>query len=313
MAESEQQPEEAYAIKLQGDVPRYVLGPLYPLHPPDEVVRIWSERSDDPLPFTMEFDWKSTWEALRPFKGWPCKTSEVECVAKKNFKAKKPNSPQKKRAPIPILVKVRRGHFPLTKMLGRIGTPPTMIQTEIIGANLSTNSDVIVAECQQNIQPSGSREVDHGIIDDTSHTPDHQVVSLNLETTLVDSTTIRDEVQILPNHTSDFLDPTGHSTDDRIFQTTSADQMANASGELQAIPVILSNGPASRIPQPSSDMLIPILTDQQHEVGEPIMPDPLSVWVPTAGTLVEGGGERPPSTDQDDLIQSLLDHVSIIC
>ncbi|XP_021803366.1 uncharacterized protein LOC110747514 [Prunus avium] len=89
-------------------------------------------------------------------------------------------------------------------------------------------------------------------------------------------------------------------------QTTSADQTANASGEFQAIPVILSNGPVSRIPQPSSDVLMPILTDQQHEVGEPIMPDP--PLVPTAGTLVEGGGERPPSTDQDDLIQSLLDH-----
>ncbi|XP_021815354.1 cyclin-A2-1-like [Prunus avium] len=64
MAESDQQPEEAYAIKLQGDVPRYVLGPLYPLQPPDEVVKIWAEQSDDPPPLTMEFDWKSTWEAL---------------------------------------------------------------------------------------------------------------------------------------------------------------------------------------------------------------------------------------------------------
>ncbi|CAL8086904.1 unnamed protein product [Prunus armeniaca] len=51
MAESEQQPEESYAIKLQGDVPRYVLGPFYPLQPPDEVVRIWAEQSDDPLPY----------------------------------------------------------------------------------------------------------------------------------------------------------------------------------------------------------------------------------------------------------------------
>ncbi|CAL2276414.1 unnamed protein product [Prunus armeniaca] len=74
MAESEQQPEEAHAIKLQ-----------------DEVVRIWAEQSDDPPPFTIEFDWKSTWGALRPFKGWPCKTSEVDCVAKKKSKAKKPN------------------------------------------------------------------------------------------------------------------------------------------------------------------------------------------------------------------------------
>ncbi|KAL6269451.1 hypothetical protein ACE6H2_026362 [Prunus campanulata] len=47
---------------------------------------------------------------------------------------------------------------------------------EIIGANLSTNPDAIVVETQQNIQPSGSREVDHEIIDDTSHTPDHQVI-----------------------------------------------------------------------------------------------------------------------------------------
>ncbi|BBH05542.1 hypothetical protein Prudu_016956 [Prunus dulcis] len=91
MAESEQQLEEAYAIKLQGDVPRYVLGLLYPLQPPDEVVKIWAKQSDDPPPFTMEFDWKSTWKALRPFKGWPCKTSEVDCVAKKKSKAKKPN------------------------------------------------------------------------------------------------------------------------------------------------------------------------------------------------------------------------------
>ncbi|CAL2257203.1 unnamed protein product [Prunus armeniaca] len=67
MAESEQQPEEAYAIKLQGDVPRYVLGPLYLLQPLDEVVRIWAEQS------------------------WPCKTSEVDYVAKKKSKAKKPN------------------------------------------------------------------------------------------------------------------------------------------------------------------------------------------------------------------------------
>ncbi|PQM40633.1 hypothetical protein Pyn_32385 [Prunus yedoensis var. nudiflora] len=57
MSESDQQPEEANAIKLQGDVPRYVLGPLYPLQPPDEVVKIWAEQSDDPPPFTMEFDW----------------------------------------------------------------------------------------------------------------------------------------------------------------------------------------------------------------------------------------------------------------
>ncbi|KAI5327034.1 hypothetical protein L3X38_026430 [Prunus dulcis] len=91
MAESEQQPKEAYAIKLQGDIPRYVLGPLYPLQPPDEVVRIWAEQNDDPPSFIVEFDWKSTWEALRPFKGWPCKTSEVDCVAKKRSKAKKPN------------------------------------------------------------------------------------------------------------------------------------------------------------------------------------------------------------------------------
>ncbi|KAL6284485.1 hypothetical protein ACE6H2_015414 [Prunus campanulata] len=189
---------------------------------------------------------------------------------------------------------------------GQIAISEAEIEMEIIGANLSTNPDAIVAETQQNIQPSGSREVDHEIIDDTSHTPDYQTVSLSLETTLVDPTTIRDEVQILSDHTSDFPDPTGHSTDDQIFQTTSADQTANASGELQAIPVILSNGPGLRVPQPSSDVLQPILTYQQHEVGESTMPNP--PFVRTTGTLVEGGGERPPSTDQDDLIQSLLDH-----
>ncbi|PQM35674.1 hypothetical protein Pyn_33513 [Prunus yedoensis var. nudiflora] len=149
---------------------------------------------------------------------------------------------------------------------GQTAISEAEIEMEIIGANLSTNPDAIVVETQQNIQPSGSREVDHEIIDDTSHTPDHQVVSLSLETTLVDSPTIRDEVQILPDHTSDFLDPTGHSTNDQTFQTTSTDQTANASGEPQAIPVILSNGPASRTPQPSSDVLIPILTDWEHEV-----------------------------------------------
>ncbi|CAL2257284.1 unnamed protein product [Prunus armeniaca] len=91
MAESEQKLEEAYAIKLLDDVSRYVLGPLYPLQPPDEVVKIWAEQSDNPPPFTMEFDLKSTWEALRPFKGWPCKTYEVDRVAMKKSKAKKPN------------------------------------------------------------------------------------------------------------------------------------------------------------------------------------------------------------------------------
>ncbi|PQQ19007.1 hypothetical protein Pyn_30518 [Prunus yedoensis var. nudiflora] len=107
--------------------------------------------------------------------------------------------------------------------------------TEIIGANLSTNPDVIMAETQTVIQPSGSREVDHGIIYDPSHTPDHQVVSSSLETTLVDPTTITDEVQILPDHTLDPLDPTDQSTDGQIFQTTSADQTTNASCELPAI------------------------------------------------------------------------------
>ncbi|KAI5316399.1 hypothetical protein L3X38_036106 [Prunus dulcis] len=56
MAKSDEQLEEAYAIKLQGDVLRYVLGPLYPLQPPDEVVKIWAEQSEDPPPFPMEFD-----------------------------------------------------------------------------------------------------------------------------------------------------------------------------------------------------------------------------------------------------------------
>ncbi|CAL2229165.1 unnamed protein product [Prunus armeniaca] len=62
------------------------------------------------------------------------------------------------------------------------------------------------------------------------------------------------------------------------------------------------------IPQSSPDVSIPILTDQQPEVGEPIMPDLSSVQACIAGALVESGSEQPLSTDQDDLIQSLLDH-----
>ncbi|PQM35675.1 hypothetical protein Pyn_33514 [Prunus yedoensis var. nudiflora] len=113
MAESEQQPEEAYAIKLQGDVPRYVLGPLYPLHPPDEVVRIWSEQSDDPLPFTMEFDWKSTWEALRPFKA----TKEASADS---------NPSQGEKRPLPSTQEVNISDVFL-QMFGRTGTPPAMM------------------------------------------------------------------------------------------------------------------------------------------------------------------------------------------
>ncbi|CAL8174631.1 unnamed protein product [Prunus armeniaca] len=80
---------------------------------------------------------------------------------------------------------------------------------------------------------------------------------------------------------------------------------------LPAIPVTLSDEHASQIeltPQPTSDVFTPILTDHQHEVGEPIMPDPSSVRVCIARALVENGGKGPPSANQDYLIQSLLDH-----
>ncbi|PQM40632.1 hypothetical protein Pyn_32384 [Prunus yedoensis var. nudiflora] len=87
-----------------------------------------------------------------------------------------------------------------------------------------------MAETQQVIQPSGSREADHGVINDSSHIPDHQVASLSLETALVDPTTINDDVQILRDHTSNLLDPNNHSTDGQIFQTTSTDQTAISSG-----------------------------------------------------------------------------------
>ncbi|XP_034197680.1 uncharacterized protein LOC117613145 [Prunus dulcis] len=59
---------------------------------------------------------------------------------------------------------------------------------------------------------------------------------------------------------------TDHSTDGRILQTISADQTANVSDVLPAIPVTLSDEPESQIPQPSSDVSTPILTDQPHEV-----------------------------------------------
>ncbi|KAI5323864.1 hypothetical protein L3X38_032937 [Prunus dulcis] len=133
-------------------------------------------------------------------------------------------------------------------------------------------------------QPSRSREVDRGVIDDSSHIPDHQISAQIPET------------------------QTDHSTDGRILQTTSADQTANVSGVLPAIPVTLSDEPASQIPQPSSDVSTPILTDQPHEVGEPIMPDLSYVRACIARALVESGSEQPRSTDQDDLIQSLMDH-----
>ncbi|CAL9025288.1 unnamed protein product, partial [Prunus brigantina] len=65
MAESDQQPEEAYAIKLQGDVPRYVLGPLYPLQPPDEVKSKAKKpnREADVDPKKSWYDW---YKALEP-------------------------------------------------------------------------------------------------------------------------------------------------------------------------------------------------------------------------------------------------------
>ncbi|KAH0987957.1 hypothetical protein GBA52_015134 [Prunus armeniaca] len=80
--------------------------------------------------------------------------------------------------PTLVIVKVRTGHFP----------PP---KTEVIGANLSTNPDVIMVKTQQVTQPSRSREFDHEIIDDPSHILDHQVVSLSLKTISIDPRTVR--------------------------------------------------------------------------------------------------------------------------
>ncbi|KAI5324061.1 hypothetical protein L3X38_033134 [Prunus dulcis] len=141
-----------------------------------------------------------------------------------------------------------------TEVGGQTATSEAEVETEVIGVNPSTNPDVVMAEPQQVTQPSGSREVDRGVIDDPSHIPDHQS---------------RDH----PDQSSDPRDPTDHSTDVQILQTTSANQTANVNGVLPAILVTLSDEPVSRIPQPSSDVSTPILTDQQHEVREPIMPD----------------------------------------
>ncbi|CAL8992891.1 unnamed protein product [Prunus brigantina] len=151
-----------------------------------------------------------------------------------------------------------------TEVGGQIATSKAEVEMEVIGANLSTNPDVIVAETQPVTQPSRSRGVDRGVINGPSHIPDHQTIP--------------------------------------------ADQTANASGVPPVIPVTLSAEHASQIPQLPSDVSIPILTYQQPEVGEPIMPDLSSVRACTAGALVENGSEQPLSTDQDDLIQSLLDH-----
>ncbi|KAH0987939.1 hypothetical protein GBA52_015116 [Prunus armeniaca] len=142
-----------------------------------------------------------------------------------------------------------------------------------------------MAKTQQVTQPSGSREVDRGVIDNPSHIPDHQVVSLGLETTLVDPMIVREEIQILPDHSSDPRDPTDHSTNGQTLQPLKnlhfltlvyvvdhhiilANHTANASGVLQAILVTLSDEHASQIPQPSSDVSIPILRDQQPEVED---------------------------------------------
>ncbi|CAL9020085.1 unnamed protein product [Prunus brigantina] len=134
-----------------------------------------------------------------------------------------------------------------TEVGGQIAT--SEVEVEVIGANLSTNPDVIVAETQLPFKNL------------------HFLFLVNV----VD------------------------------HQTIPADQTANASGVPPVIPVTLSAVHASQIPQLPSDVSIPILTDQQPEVSC------------TAGALVESGSEQPLSTDQDDLIQSLLDHISITC
>ncbi|BBH05536.1 hypothetical protein Prudu_016950 [Prunus dulcis] len=129
-----------------------------------------------------------------------------------------------------------------TEVGGQTATSEAEVETEVIGVNPSTNPDVVMAEPQQVTQPSGSREVDRGVIDDPSHIPDHQ-------TTPVNPTTVREEVQILPDQSSDPRDPTDHSTDVQILQsfenlyfltlvnvvdhqTTSANQTANVNGVL---------------------------------------------------------------------------------
>ncbi|CAL2257204.1 unnamed protein product [Prunus armeniaca] len=200
------------------------------------------------------------------------------------------SKPQKRQMPTLVIVKVRTGHFPPPKMLGRIETPPaTMlrfhqlmtsslldrersrgtycpqefqspifetevsgqtataeaeVETEVIGANLSTNPDVIMVKTQQVTQPSRSREVDHEIIDDPSHILDHQIGSSNFTKSLL-----------------------GSPRPDRLFH-----RWSNSSG------------------------------------WRTYYARSLFVRACTAGALVESGSEQPLSTYQDDLIQSLLDH-----
>ncbi|KAI5312885.1 hypothetical protein L3X38_042059 [Prunus dulcis] len=61
-----------------------------------------------------------------------------------------------------------------TKVGGQTATSKAEVETEVIGANLSTNPDVVMTETQQVIKPSGNREVDCRVIDDPSHIPNHQ-------------------------------------------------------------------------------------------------------------------------------------------
>ncbi|CAL9019075.1 unnamed protein product [Prunus brigantina] len=67
-----------------------------------------------------------------------------------------------------------RTHIFETDVGGQTATSEAEVEMEVIGANLSTNPNVIMAETQQVTQPSGSRGVDRGVIDDPSHIPDHQ-------------------------------------------------------------------------------------------------------------------------------------------
>ncbi|KAH0988071.1 hypothetical protein GBA52_015248 [Prunus armeniaca] len=85
---------------------------------------------------------------------------------------------------------------------GQTVTSKAKVEKEVIGSNPSTNPDVSMAETQHVTQPLGSREFDCGVVDDPSHILDHQIVSLSLETTSVGPTTVREEVQILLDHTS---------------------------------------------------------------------------------------------------------------
>ncbi|KAL6276164.1 hypothetical protein ACE6H2_019765 [Prunus campanulata] len=69
MDESQNQPKESFAVRHQENL--FVLGPLYLLQPPDDVVVIWAEQHDDQPPYKMKFEWSKTWEKIRPIKGWP--------------------------------------------------------------------------------------------------------------------------------------------------------------------------------------------------------------------------------------------------